>query len=43
MHPFHKEIFMKGGTYYMTSYELIWRLVVLLLKNNGNESQESEE
>lgn len=35
---------MKGGTYYMTSYELIWRLVVLLLlKNNGNENQESEE
>ena len=30
---FSKEIFRKGGSL-MTSYELIWRLIVLLLLSN---------
>ena len=28
---FSKEIFEKGGVIQMTSFELIWRLIVLLL------------
>ena len=38
---FIKENFVKGGVNLMTSYELIWRLIVLLLlNNNNNESQD---
>jgi len=38
---FIKENFVEGGADLMTSYELIWRLIVLLLlSNNNNENQE---
>jgi len=30
----------KGGANFMTSYELIWRLIVLLLLSNNNENQD---
>ena len=39
---FSKEIFVKGGANLMTSYELIWRLIVLLiLSNKNNENQDT--
>lgn len=31
----------KGGAKFMTSYELIWRLIVLLLLSNNNENQDT--
>jgi len=36
-----KKIFVEGGIN-MTSYELIWRLVVLLLLNNSNGESQDE-
>lgn len=39
---FAKEIFVGGGATRVTSFELIWRLIVLLLlSNNNDESQET--
>lgn len=39
---FIKEIFVEGGAKFVTSFELIWQLIVLLLLSNSNdESQET--
>lgn len=36
---FSKEIFEKGGVIQMTSFELIWRLIVLLLLSTYEDKQ----
>ena len=41
MHPFHKEIFMKGGINQMSSYDLIWILIQMLLENKDNELKDN--
>ena len=38
--PFHKVILAERGDKGMTSYDLIWKLIELLLKNNNNKDQE---
>ena len=39
---FSKEIFEKGGTY-MTSYDLIWLLIELILKDKETKSKLNEQ
>ena len=39
---FSKEIFRKGG-HYMTSYDLIWHLIELLLKEKENKSDDKSQ
>lgn len=34
---FSKEIFRKGGLFYMTTSDLIWRLIEILLKDKEKE------
>ena len=39
---FHEVNLGKGGTKYMTSYDLIWRLIVLLLLSNNDDENQSK-
>ena len=40
---FSKEIFEEGGTYQVSSFDLIWRLIVLLLLSKDNDDHNNKD